>query len=78
MCMADLDALKKQLVEKESEFRNICDQLLTSVGDNPELNKRRESIKSELQLLKSEILELDSGEEEEDWETDAESNNMGL
>lgn len=75
--MADLEALKKQLIEKESEFRNICDQLLTSVGDNPELNKRRESIKSELQLLKSEILELDSGEEEEDWETDAESNNMG-
>lgn len=74
--MADLDALKKQLVEKESEFRNICDQLLTSVGDDPELNKRRESIKSELQLLKSEILELDSCEEEEDWETDAESNNM--
>lgn len=67
MCMADLDALKKQLVEKESEFRDICDQLLTSVGDNPELNKRRESIKSELQLLKSEILELDSSEEEEDW-----------
>ena len=77
MCMADLDALKRQLIEKESEFRNICDQLLTSVGDDPELNKRRESIKSELQLLKSEILELDSGEEEEDWETDAESNNMG-
>lgn len=75
--MADLEALKKQLIEKESEFRSICDQLLTSVGDNPELNKRRESIKSELQLLKSEILELDSGEEEEDWETDAESNNMG-
>jgi hypothetical protein len=75
--MADLESLKKQLIEKESEFRNICDQLLTSVGDDPELNKRRESIKSELQLLKSEILELDSGEEEEDWETDAESNNMG-
>lgn len=75
--MADLETLKKQLNDKELEFRNLSDSILLSGGADPEQNAKREQLKSELQLRKDEIMELDESDAEEDWETDAESNNMG-
>lgn len=76
--MANLDELKATLSEKEIEFRNFSDSILLRGVSTEEDETKRQLMKEELQSIKDEIIKLEPSHVEEDWETEAESNNIGV
>lgn len=68
--MANLDELKKELADKEMEFRNLCDSITLSGKTTAEQETQRLALKEELQHLKEQIVEADKSDSEPDWEAD--------
>ena len=73
--MATLEELKKQLAEKQVEFRNYCDLLLLSGTHSAEADKKREEMKAEMQKLNDRIIELDDSDDSAVWDVEAEEEN---
>ena len=68
--MAKLDELKKELTEKELEYRNLCDTITLSGRKTADDDTKRSALKEELQHLKEQIVENDKSDSEPDWEAD--------
>lgn len=68
--MAKLDELKKELTEKELEYRNLCDTITLSGRKTADDDIKRSALKEELQHLKEQIVEADKSDAEPDWEAD--------